>query len=129
MSPYAAGRVSGVVVTTDHFGNLITNIDADAIAHLAAPRVVAGGHEFELRVHLSRTIGAYPYGCRLGATECVERVHLVGIEARLAAAPPAVPGAFQPLSVAEKTDKLRDSRIRTSPARRNHRGRNGRSET
>ncbi len=43
------GRVSGVIVTTDHFGNLITNIDAHAVATLTAPRVAAGGHEFELR--------------------------------------------------------------------------------
>lgn len=43
------GRVVGLIVTTDHFGNLITNIDVEAIADLKSPRVVAGGHEFELK--------------------------------------------------------------------------------
>ena len=54
------GQVSGVVVTTDHFGNLITNIDRSAIAGLPEPSVVAGGREFELRTTYGDvTPGAY----------------------------------------------------------------------
>ena len=45
----AAGHVSGVVITVDHFGNLITNIDADAVRTLRHPRIRTGAHEFELR--------------------------------------------------------------------------------
>jgi S-adenosylmethionine hydrolase len=40
--------VSGVVITADHFGNLITNIDGELIEHFAKPRVHAGNHTFPL---------------------------------------------------------------------------------
>ncbi len=42
------GAVSGVVITIDHFGNLITNIDAALIQALPNPRVHAGNHTFQL---------------------------------------------------------------------------------
>jgi len=42
------GQVSGVVITIDHFGNLITNIDAQLLEGLKSPRVHAGNHVFEL---------------------------------------------------------------------------------
>jgi len=45
--------VSGVVITVDHFGNLITNIDATHISRMSAPRVYAGNHSWSL----SRTYG------------------------------------------------------------------------
>jgi len=45
----AHGQVSGAVVTIDHFGNLLTNIDAALLAPLAHPVVRAGGHEIPLR--------------------------------------------------------------------------------
>jgi S-adenosylmethionine hydrolase len=45
----AAGQVSGVVVTVDHFGNLITNIDASLLAGIAHPVVRVGGRELPLR--------------------------------------------------------------------------------
>lgn len=45
----SAGQVSGVVITIDHFGNLITNIDADLIGAFRAPIVRTGGHSFPLR--------------------------------------------------------------------------------
>jgi hypothetical protein len=45
----AAGQVSGVVVTVDHFGNLITNIDAALLAGFAHPVVRVGGRELPLR--------------------------------------------------------------------------------
>lgn len=44
-----AGQVSGVVITIDHFGNLITNIDAALVQHFKAPVVRAGSHTFQLR--------------------------------------------------------------------------------
>lgn len=38
-------QVVGVVVTTDHFGNLITNIEGAAIDVFDVPRAQAGGHD------------------------------------------------------------------------------------
>lgn len=43
------GQVTGVVVTVDHFGNLITNIDARLIAAFAHPVVRVGGRELPMR--------------------------------------------------------------------------------
>jgi S-adenosylmethionine hydrolase len=40
--------VSGVVITIDHFGNLITNIDAALIERFRLPLVHAGNHSFPL---------------------------------------------------------------------------------
>ena len=45
----ANDQVAGMVITTDHFGNLITNIDAALIAPLKRPMVRTGGHTFALR--------------------------------------------------------------------------------
>ena len=42
-------QVSGTVVTIDHFGNLITNLELRHLQGLAHPVVRAGGHEFPLR--------------------------------------------------------------------------------
>ena len=42
-------QVSGVVITIDHFGNLITNIDSRLIQRFAHPMVRTGGHHFPLR--------------------------------------------------------------------------------
>jgi S-adenosyl-L-methionine hydrolase (adenosine-forming) len=39
------GVLTGVVVTTDHFGNLITNIGKDKVQEFADPIVSIGGHE------------------------------------------------------------------------------------
>jgi S-adenosyl-L-methionine hydrolase (adenosine-forming) len=41
-------RVSGVVVTVDAFGNLISNIDASLFSHFASPLAQIGGHNFTL---------------------------------------------------------------------------------
>jgi S-adenosylmethionine hydrolase len=46
-------EVSGVVVTTDHFGNLLTNIDARMLENLRSPRILVGG----LDLSLQRTYG------------------------------------------------------------------------
>lgn len=46
----SAGKVSGVVVTIDAFGNLITNIDQKLIADLANPSVRIAGHSFDMNL-------------------------------------------------------------------------------
>jgi S-adenosyl-L-methionine hydrolase (adenosine-forming) len=43
-----ARSVTGVVITIDHFGNLITNIDAPLIERFRLPLVHAGNHSFPL---------------------------------------------------------------------------------
>jgi S-adenosylmethionine hydrolase len=43
------GQVTGSVVTIDHFGNLITNIDARYLAGLSHPAVRLAGRELLLR--------------------------------------------------------------------------------
>jgi S-adenosylmethionine hydrolase len=43
-----ADAVRGVVVTIDHFGNLLTNLDADLLVGLVRPVVEAGGRELPL---------------------------------------------------------------------------------
>jgi S-adenosylmethionine hydrolase len=42
------GCVTGVVITIDHFGNLISNIDASLIERFRLPLVHAGNHSFPL---------------------------------------------------------------------------------
>lgn len=44
-----ANHVTGAIITIDHFGNLITNIDAELIRGFAKPMVRTGGHSFPLR--------------------------------------------------------------------------------
>jgi S-adenosyl-L-methionine hydrolase (adenosine-forming) len=43
------GQISGVVITIDHFGNLITNIDSRLIQRFGHPIVRTAGHSFPLR--------------------------------------------------------------------------------
>ncbi|HZF15250.1 MAG TPA: SAM-dependent chlorinase/fluorinase [Steroidobacteraceae bacterium] len=43
------GGIRGVVITIDHFGNLITNIDEDLLAKIANPVVRAGNRAIPLR--------------------------------------------------------------------------------
>lgn len=40
--------VHGTVITLDHFGNLITNIDASWVIGMGSPRVYAGNHSWPL---------------------------------------------------------------------------------
>lgn len=42
-------RVSGVVITIDHFGNLITNIEGNLVQRFSHPAVHAGGHTFAVK--------------------------------------------------------------------------------
>jgi hypothetical protein len=66
------GRVQGVVITLDHFGNLITNIEAAAVAGFRSPKVLAGGHEFPLR----RTYGDVRPGDYLALVNSFEVVEI-----------------------------------------------------
>lgn len=43
-----SGGVSGVVITIDHFGNLISNIDGPLLGRFRQPLVQAGNHTFPL---------------------------------------------------------------------------------
>ena len=52
------GTIRGHVVAIDHFGNLITNIDAKLISGFRRPQVRAGGHQLPLR----ETYGNCPPG-------------------------------------------------------------------
>ena len=45
----AAGQVTGTVITIDHFGNLITNIESRHLQGIAHPVVRVGGRDFALR--------------------------------------------------------------------------------
>ena len=45
----SGGRVSGIVVTVDAFGNLITNIDGALIADMESPIVEVAGHRIEMK--------------------------------------------------------------------------------
>jgi S-adenosylmethionine hydrolase len=42
------GKIHGVVVTVDNFGNLISNIDESMLSDFRTPVVQAGGHQFTL---------------------------------------------------------------------------------
>ena len=46
-------QLKGVVITSDNFGNLITNIEAAQLESFDNPRVYAGGHELKI----ARTYG------------------------------------------------------------------------
>jgi S-adenosylmethionine hydrolase len=43
------GRVSGVIITVDAFGNLISNIDGSLIESFSNPVAHVAGHDFELK--------------------------------------------------------------------------------
>lgn len=49
-----AGTISGVVITFDSFGNLITNIDVGLLADLESPVVSIAGHQLRLLDSYSR---------------------------------------------------------------------------
>ncbi|MEQ8234737.1 MAG: SAM-dependent chlorinase/fluorinase, partial [Gammaproteobacteria bacterium] len=42
-------QLCGVVITSDHFGNLITNVPASALAGMRRPLIHAGGHDIPFR--------------------------------------------------------------------------------
>lgn len=48
------GRVSGIIVTVDAFGNLISNIDKSLIESFTKPVAHMAGHDFELKTTYGR---------------------------------------------------------------------------
>lgn len=65
---WRGGELHGVVITTDHFGNLITNIERAALARFRRPLVRAAGHE--IPVH--RTYGDVAPGSYLALVNSFE---------------------------------------------------------
>lgn len=52
------GEVKGIVITSDNFGNLITNIEASLLDAFSNPKVLAGGHELPIsRTYADATPG------------------------------------------------------------------------
>jgi len=49
-----ANKISGVIITVDAFGNLISNIDAKLIGEFSKPVAHIAGHEIELRATYGR---------------------------------------------------------------------------
>jgi S-adenosylmethionine hydrolase len=45
----SADHITGVIITIDHFGNLITNIEAALVQRFRRPVVRTGGHDFTLK--------------------------------------------------------------------------------
>jgi S-adenosyl-L-methionine hydrolase (adenosine-forming) len=70
------GSVSGVVITIDHFGNLITNIDGALLASFRKPEVRAGAHVFPLL----RTYGDVQPGAYLALVNSFEVVEIARAE-------------------------------------------------
>ncbi len=54
----SAGRINGVVVTADNFGNLISNVDGSLVTRLENPVVTVAGH----KIPFARTYGAVQPG-------------------------------------------------------------------
>lgn len=74
-------ELHGIVITTDHFGNLITNIEAAALAGFAQPVVKAAGHI--IPVH--RTYGDVPPGELLALINSFEVLEVACAEQNAAA--------------------------------------------
>ena len=70
--PTAGSReLKGIVITSDNFGNLITNIDADLLRTFKTPKVIAGGHELPV----SRTYADVEPGqliCLINSSQVLE---------------------------------------------------------
>ena len=49
-----SGRISGVIITVDAFGNLISNIDAGLLESFDNPVAPMAGHDFELKATYGR---------------------------------------------------------------------------
>lgn len=76
-----ADGISGQVVTVDHWGNLITNIDAALLEDIAAPRVSIGHRDLPLR----RTYGEAPPGALLALVNSLGVVEIAWREGNAAA--------------------------------------------
>ena len=75
--PERRGReLHGVVVTTDHFGNLITNIDRSDLARFERPMVHAAGHD----IGVYRTYGEVKPGSFLALINSFEVLEIACAE-------------------------------------------------
>jgi S-adenosylmethionine hydrolase len=92
----AADHVAGVVITIDHFGNLISNIDAAQIKRFRTPVVRTGAHEFAL----GRTYGDCQPGSYLALINAFGVVEIA--RAEQSAAEGLGVGRGAPVIVAEK---------------------------
>ena len=91
--------VSGVVITIDHFGNLISNIDATLIERFRLPLVHAGNHSFPLL----RTYGDTRPGEYLALVNSFGVVEIARAEQSAAEGLGLSRGA--PVSVRDRTDQ------------------------
>ncbi|HYB32382.1 MAG TPA: SAM-dependent chlorinase/fluorinase [Steroidobacteraceae bacterium] len=94
-----ARSVTGVVITIDHFGNLITNIDAVLIERFRLPLVHAGNHSFPLL----RTYGDTPPGEYLALVNSFGVVEIARAEESAAEGLGLSRGA--PVVVRDRTDQ------------------------
>ena len=94
-----ARSVAGVVITIDHFGNLITNIDAVLIERFRLPLVHAGNHSFPLL----RTYGDTPPGEYLALVNSFGVVEIARAEESAAEGLGLSRGA--PVVVRDRTDQ------------------------
>jgi S-adenosylmethionine hydrolase len=69
-----------VVITTDHFGNLITNIERTSLARFKNPRVRAAGHD----IPLARTYGDVAPGTLLALVNSFEVLEIACAEQQAA---------------------------------------------
>lgn len=73
---WRGGELHGVVITTDHFGNLITNIERAGLARFRRPLVRAAGHEIQVR----RTYGDVSPGTLLALINSFEVLEIACAE-------------------------------------------------
>ncbi len=90
-------RVAGVVITVDHFGNLITNIDAGLVSRFSCPVVQVANRSVPLR----RTYGDVPPGEYLALVNSFGVVEVA--RAERSAAEGLGMGRGAPVAVMEKT--------------------------
>ena len=77
---WRTGELHGVVITTDHFGNLITNIERTSLARFKHPRVRAAGHD----IPLARTYGDVAPGTLLALINSFEVLEIACAEQQAA---------------------------------------------
>lgn len=91
-------HVAGVIITIDHFGNLITNIEGELLQRFSRPVARTGGHAFPLR----RTYGDVQPGEFLALINSFGVVEIARAEQSAAEALGIGRGA--PVTVQEETD-------------------------
>lgn len=74
-------ELHGMVITTDHFGNLITNIEADELTKFRRPEIRAAGH----RIPFGRTYGDVSPGELIALVNSFEVLEIAAAEQNAAA--------------------------------------------